>query len=108
MGSLNESLAALKAAGEAKRDPSATALMNQATEDLRASGILDGVCPLVRPPRSLRVRILREPRFAFGLCYSAALWCSVSFVEDGDRIAALSRLLSRRSYRKSRRRALRW
>jgi hypothetical protein len=46
MGSLNESLAALKAAREAKRDPSATALMNQATEDLRASGILDGVRPV--------------------------------------------------------------
>jgi hypothetical protein len=46
MGSLNESLAALKVAGEAKRDPSATSLMNQATEELRASGILDGVRPV--------------------------------------------------------------
>ena len=43
MGSLNESLAALKAAGEAKRDPAVTAMMNEATEDLRASGIWDGV-----------------------------------------------------------------
>ena len=55
MGSLNEGLIALKAAGEAKRDPSATALMNQATADLRASGILDGVLSVGSPaPRFAR------------------------------------------------------
>lgn len=43
MESLNESLAALKAKGVAARDPAEVALMMRATDDLRASGILDGV-----------------------------------------------------------------
>ena len=43
MESLNHRLAALRAEKEAARDPAATALMNRATDDLRASGILDRV-----------------------------------------------------------------
>lgn len=43
MESLNHRLAALRAEKEAARDPGATALMNRATDDLRASGILDRV-----------------------------------------------------------------
>jgi hypothetical protein len=43
MESLNERLAALRAQKEQGRDPEATALMNRATDDLRASGILAGV-----------------------------------------------------------------
>ena len=43
MESLNARLAALRAEKEEARDPSATALMTRATDDLRASGILDGV-----------------------------------------------------------------
>ena len=43
MESLNERLAALRAEKEVGRDPAVTALMNRATDDLRASGILAGV-----------------------------------------------------------------
>lgn len=43
MESLNERLAALPAEKEVDRDPAATALMNRSTDELRASGILDGV-----------------------------------------------------------------
>ena len=43
MESLNERLAALRAEKEVGRDPAVTALMNRSTDDLRASGILDGV-----------------------------------------------------------------
>ncbi len=43
MESLNERLAAFRAEKEVGRDPAATALMNRSTDDLRASGILDGV-----------------------------------------------------------------
>lgn len=41
--SLNEQLASLKAEKDAARPAEATAIMNRATEELRASGILDGV-----------------------------------------------------------------
>lgn len=43
MPTLNERLAAMKAEKDAKRDPAATAIMTRATEDLRASGMLDWV-----------------------------------------------------------------
>ena len=43
MGRLNDELAAIRAAGDAKRDPRATAVMHRATADLEGSGILDGV-----------------------------------------------------------------
>ncbi len=43
MLSLNDQLASLRAEKEATRDPRLTAVMNQATADLRASGILDRV-----------------------------------------------------------------
>lgn len=42
-GSLREQLAALRAEKDAARSPEATAIMNRATESLRASGILQGV-----------------------------------------------------------------
>lgn len=41
--SLNERLTALRVKSEESRDPAVTALMHQATEDLRASGILASV-----------------------------------------------------------------
>ena len=41
---LNERLAAFRAEKEEGRDPAVTALMNRSTDELRASGILDGVC----------------------------------------------------------------
>lgn len=41
--SLNAQLAALRAEKDAARPPAATAIMNSATEALRASDILDGV-----------------------------------------------------------------
>lgn len=43
MDSLNQRLSAMKAEKDAKRDPAATAIMDGATEALRASGILDRV-----------------------------------------------------------------
>jgi hypothetical protein len=43
MESLNERLAETRAAKDAKRDPAWTAAMNQATAELRATGIVDRV-----------------------------------------------------------------
>ena len=43
MPSLNEALAKMRAEKDAVRNPAATAIMNQSTEELRASGIMDGV-----------------------------------------------------------------
>ena len=43
MHSLTDQLASLRAEKEATRDPGLTAVMNRATADLRASGILDRV-----------------------------------------------------------------
>lgn len=43
-GPLNQRLAEMRAEKDAKRPPEATAIMNQATADLRASGILDRIC----------------------------------------------------------------
>ncbi len=70
MESLNERLAALRAQKEQGRDPEATALMNRATDDLRASGILAGVnsvgeaAPLFARPNlegeTIRLRSLLE------------------------------------------------
>ena len=40
---LNDRLAALRAEKDAARDPATTAIMHRATDDLRASGILDRV-----------------------------------------------------------------
>ena len=42
-GPLNQRLAEIRAAKDAKRAPEATAIMNRATDDLRASGIADRV-----------------------------------------------------------------
>ena len=55
MPTLNERLSALRAEKDAARDPAATALMNRATEDLRASGIMTGVLGVGdRAPRFAR------------------------------------------------------
>ncbi|NNK63982.1 MAG: hypothetical protein HKO98_12350 [Gemmatimonadetes bacterium] len=55
MPTLAERLSALRAEKDAARDPAATALMNRATDELRASGILDGVLgPGDRAPRFAR------------------------------------------------------
>ncbi len=43
MGSLNETLGEIRERGAAKRPPEVTALMHRATNELRASGILDQV-----------------------------------------------------------------
>ena len=43
MGPLNETLTAIREAAEAKRPPDITARVHRATEELGASGILDGV-----------------------------------------------------------------
>lgn len=43
MGPLNQRLADMRAENDANRPPEATAIMNAATEALRASGILDSV-----------------------------------------------------------------
>ncbi len=43
METLNTRLAALRTDKDAKRNPAWTAIMDGATKDLRASGILDGV-----------------------------------------------------------------
>ncbi len=42
MKSLNQQLATLRAEKEVKRDPSLTAVLNRATEELQSSGIVDG------------------------------------------------------------------
>ena len=55
MGPLNRRLAEIRAEREAKRPPEATALMSRATDELRASGILDGVAAVGQPaPRFAR------------------------------------------------------
>ncbi len=43
MGSLNETLREIRERGAAKRPPEVTALMYRATDELRASGILEAV-----------------------------------------------------------------
>ncbi len=43
MGPLNQQLSALRSEKEAARDPAATAIMNRAIEEHRASGALDRV-----------------------------------------------------------------
>lgn len=43
MGALNERLAAIRAEKDAVRPPEATAIMDEATEALRSSGILERV-----------------------------------------------------------------
>jgi hypothetical protein len=71
MPTLNEQLSALRAEKEAKRNPAWTALMNRATEELAASGILDRIAkvgdraPLFARPdldgRTVRLRsVLRS------------------------------------------------
>ncbi len=67
-GPLNERLAEMRAKGEAKRPAEVTAIMEGAAEDLRISGILDGVigvgqrAPLFARPnlegRTVRLRSL--------------------------------------------------
>jgi hypothetical protein len=42
-GPINEKLRAIREAGEAKRPPEITARIHHATDELRDSGILDGV-----------------------------------------------------------------
>ena len=55
MPTLDERLSALRAEKDAARDPAATALMNRATDDLRASGIMDRVLGVGdRAPRFAR------------------------------------------------------
>jgi len=49
MPSLNDELSAIRAAGDAKRDPEATAVMHRSTADLKAGGILDGVVTVGSP-----------------------------------------------------------
>jgi hypothetical protein len=43
MPTLNEQLSSLRAAKDAKRNPAWTAVMNRATEELAASGIMDRI-----------------------------------------------------------------
>jgi len=43
MTTLNQQLATLRAEKDAKRDPAATELMNRATAELEASGIMDRI-----------------------------------------------------------------
>jgi hypothetical protein len=43
MPSLNEALAKMRAEKDAVRDPAATAIMQRSTDELGASGIMDGV-----------------------------------------------------------------
>lgn len=59
MPSLNEALAAMKAEKDAKRDPALTAIMDRATADLAASGILDGI-----PRAGARAPIFARPNLA--------------------------------------------
>lgn len=49
MPTLNEKLSAIRAAGDAKRDPAATAVMHRAAADLEASGIMENVAALGSP-----------------------------------------------------------
>lgn len=49
MGPLNTKLRKLREEKEAKRDPAATALMSRATEELRASRIIDGIVGVGEP-----------------------------------------------------------
>ncbi|MDX1577708.1 MAG: hypothetical protein R3266_04455 [Gemmatimonadota bacterium] len=43
MGPLNQKLREIREAGEARRDAETNAIMHRATEELRESGILEGV-----------------------------------------------------------------
>jgi hypothetical protein len=55
MSTLKERLAALRAEKDAARDPAATAILNRATEELKASDIMDGVLGVgARAPRFAR------------------------------------------------------
>jgi hypothetical protein len=61
MGPLSRTLAEMRAEREAKRPPEATALMTRATDELRASGVLDRVVKVgERAPRFARPNLANE------------------------------------------------